>query len=96
MKLVGQEVIPDSDSLGDWLRRMRDPQTGQTGLRGLAQVRDLFHQRLLRYDGIGEYTLDADAMPIEAEKREATWTYIPYSVFCSAFCAKAIPLGTGF
>jgi len=84
MKLVGREVIPDPDTLGDWLRsacalhadrRMGDPQTDQAGLQGLGQVRDLLNQRLLRHDGITEYTLDADAMQIEAEKREATWTY---------------------
>jgi Transposase DDE domain group 1 len=75
MKLVGREVIPDPDTLGDWLRRMGDPQTDRGGLQGLGPVRDLLNQRLLRHDGITEYTLDADAMQIEAEKREATWTY---------------------
>jgi hypothetical protein len=75
MKRVGREVIPDPDTLGDWLRRMGDPQTDQAGPQGLGQVRDLLNQRLLRHDGITEYTLDADAMQIEAEKREATWTY---------------------
>jgi hypothetical protein len=73
MKLVGREVIPDPDTLGDWLRRMGDPQ--QAGLHGLGQVRDLLNHRLLRHDGISEYTLDADAMQIEAEKQEAHRTY---------------------
>jgi hypothetical protein len=75
MQLVGQEMIPDPDTVGDWLRRMGDPQTGQAGLIGLGQVRDLLNQRILRRDGIGEYTLDADAMQIEGEKQEAAWTY---------------------
>lgn len=75
MKLVGQPAIPDPDSVGDWLRRMGDPPTGQKGLIGLGQVRDTLNQRILRRDGIKEYTLDADAMQIEAEKREAQWTY---------------------
>jgi hypothetical protein len=75
MKLVGRDLVPDPDTAGDWLRRMGDPQTDQAGLQGLGQVRDLLNQRLLRHDGITEYTLDADAMQIEAEKREATWTY---------------------
>jgi len=75
MKLVGRDEIPDPDTAGDWLRRMGDPQTGQGGLIGLGQVRDLLNQRLLRHDGISEYTLDADAMQIEGEKQEAEWTY---------------------
>jgi len=75
MRLVGREEIPDPDTVGDWLRRMVDPQTDPAGLHGLGPVRDLFNQRLLRHDGITEYTLDADAMQIEAEKREATGTY---------------------
>jgi len=75
MKLVGRDEIPDPDTVGDWLRRMGDPQTDQAGLHGLGQVRDLLNHRLLRHDGISEYTLDADAMQIEGEKQEATWTY---------------------
>lgn len=75
MQLVGQELIPDPDTVGDWLRRMGDPQTDQAGLHGLGQIRDLLNQRILRRDGIGEYTLDADAMQIEAEKQEAHHTY---------------------
>jgi hypothetical protein len=75
MRLLGQEEIPDPDTAGDWLRRMGDPQTGQGGLIGLGQVRDLLNQRLLHHDGISEYTLDADAMQIEGEKQEAEWTY---------------------
>ena len=75
MQLVGREGIPDPDTVGDWLRRMGDPQTGQAGLIGLGQVRDLLNQRILRRDGITEYTLDADAMQIEGEKQQAEWTY---------------------
>ena len=75
MKLVGREQIPDPDTVGDWLRRMGDPQTEQAGLRGLGQIRDLLNQRILRREGISDYTLDADAMQIEADKREAAWTY---------------------
>jgi hypothetical protein len=60
-KLVGREVVPDPDTVGDWLRRMGDPQMGQAGLIGLGQVRDLLNQRMLRHDGITEYTLDVDA-----------------------------------
>ena len=82
MRLVGRDLLPDPDTVGDWLRsacalhadrRMGNPQ--QAGLHGLGPVRDLLNLRLLRHDGITEYTLDADAMQIEAEKREATGTY---------------------
>ena len=75
MKLVGRDEIPDPDTVGDWLRRMGDPQMGQAGLHGLGQVRDLLNQRILRREGITEYTLDVDATQIEAEKQEAQWTY---------------------
>jgi hypothetical protein len=75
MKLIGREQIPDPDSMGDWLRRMGDPQAGCKGLVGLGQVRDILNQRILRRDGICEYTLDADAMQVEAEKQEAQFTY---------------------
>jgi len=75
MRLLGREEIPDPDTVGDWLRRMGDPQADPGGLPGLGQVRDLLNQRILRRDGIREYTLDADAMQIEAEKQEAAFTY---------------------
>ncbi len=75
MRLVGHPLLPDPDTVGDWLRRMGDPQRGQAGLLGLGQVRDTLTQRILRRDGVSDYTLDADAMQIEAEKREAQWTY---------------------
>ena len=69
----GRDPIPDPDTVGEGLRRMGDPQ--QAGLQGLGPVRDLLSLRLLRHEGIGEYTRDADAMQIEGEKQEATWTY---------------------
>jgi len=75
LRLLGREVIPDPDTLGDWLRRMGDPQTGQAGLVGLGQVRDELNARLLRRDGHATYTLDADATLIEGEKRDAHWSY---------------------
>jgi len=75
LKLIDQEEVPDPDSMGDWLRRMGDPEKRQAGLIGLGQIRDVLNERILRRDGICEYTLDADAMQIEAEKREAAWTY---------------------
>jgi hypothetical protein len=75
MRLLGEDRIPDPDTVGDWLRRMGDQETGGRGLSGLGQVRDEINRRILRRDGILEYTLDADAMQIEGEKREARYTY---------------------
>jgi hypothetical protein len=75
LRLLDREAIPDPDTLGDWLRRMGDPATGQAGLVGLGQVRDTLNARLLRRDGHASYTLDADATLVEAEKRDARWSY---------------------
>jgi hypothetical protein len=75
LQLVECDTLPDPDTVGDWLRRMGDPQTGQVGLGGLGVVRDTLTTRMLRRDAVSEYTLDADAMQVEAEKREAQWTY---------------------
>ena len=76
LRLLGREVVPDPDTVGDWLRRMGDPQTGQAGLIGLGQVRDALTARLLRRNGHETYTLDVDATLIEGEKREAHWSYL--------------------
>ncbi len=75
MKLIGREEIPEPDTAGDWLRRMGDPKSGQRGLRGLDQVRCKINERILKRDGITEYTLDADATEIVGEKAEAFFTY---------------------
>lgn len=75
LKLVGRDLIPDSDTVGDWLRRMGDPQSGQSGLIGLGKVRDALSQRLLRREERQDYTLDIDAMQVEGEKHDAHFTY---------------------
>ena len=75
LKLVGRNLIPDSDTVGDWLRRMGDPKTGQAGLLGLGAVRDILTHRLLRRDERKDYTLDIDAMQVEGEKQDALYTY---------------------
>ena len=73
-RLLDRAALPDPDTLGDWLRRMGDPPTGQAGLVGLGQVRDVLNARLLRRDGHETYTLDVDATLIEGEKRDAHWS----------------------
>jgi hypothetical protein len=75
LKLVGRDLIPDSDTVGDWLRRMGDPQTGLGGLVGLGAVRDTLAHRILRRDHRTDYTLDMDAMQVEGEKQDAHFTY---------------------
>jgi hypothetical protein len=75
MKLIGRDEIPEPDTAGDWLRRMGDPETGQLGLEGLNRVRDKINERVLKKDGIKEYTLDADATEITGEKADAFFTY---------------------
>jgi hypothetical protein len=54
---------------------MGDPNSGEPGLKGLDRVRDKIKERILRNDGIKEYTLDADAMEIVGEKADALFTY---------------------
>jgi hypothetical protein len=75
MKLMGQDQIAEPGTVGDWLRRMGDPGSGGAGLEGLDQVRGKVNARILRRDGIKEYTLDADALEIVGEKAEAFFTY---------------------
>jgi hypothetical protein len=75
MKLIGRDQIPDPDSVGDWLRRMGASSSGQAGLLGLGSVRDAISRRILRRDGIREYTLDGDATFLEGEKRDARMSY---------------------
>jgi len=75
MKLIDREEIPEPDTAGDWLRRMGEPKVGQQGLKGLDWVRDKINERILKRDGIQEYTLDPDATEIIGEKADALFTY---------------------
>ena len=75
MKLISRDAIPEPDTAGDWLRRMGDRQSERMGLMGLDNVRWKLNERILKRDGITEYTLDADATGILGEKAEALLTY---------------------
>ena len=74
LRLLDRAVIPDPDTVGDWLRRMGNPQTGHAGLLGLGQVRDALTVRILRRDGHETATLDADATLVVGEQRTAQWS----------------------
>jgi hypothetical protein len=74
MKLIGYN-IPDPDTAGDWTRRMGNTTNGQMGLKGLGKVRDVLNYRIMKRDKTENYTLDADATGILAEKEEAKYTY---------------------
>ncbi|MFC2140321.1 IS1380 family transposase, partial [Candidatus Auribacterota bacterium] len=73
MKLLKKPIIPDPDTVGDWCRRMG--MTGSSGLSGLDKVRSIINHRVMRKELIIEYTLDADATEVIAEKRDAKMTY---------------------
>jgi hypothetical protein len=75
MNLIGYANIPDPDTAGDWARRMGDIKRGQSGLKGLDEVRDAINHRIMKRDKAEDYTLDADATGIMAEKEEAHYTY---------------------
>ncbi len=75
MKLLRMDSIPDPDTSGDWLRRMGNPEDGGHGYLGLGYVRDAISHRILRNDGVIEYTLDADATQVMADKHDAKFTY---------------------
>jgi hypothetical protein len=75
MKLMGRDEIPEPDTVGDWLRRMGDPDRGEAGLRGLDWVRGKINERILKRDRVKQYTLDADATEIVGEKADALFTY---------------------
>ena len=70
LKELGLQRLPSTDAFGDWLRRHGEGD----GVRAVQQI----NQALLRgyLTSLGEeLTVDPDATIIEAEKREAEWTY---------------------
>jgi hypothetical protein len=69
--LLNLHVVPSSDAVGDWLRRMGDGE----GVDGLSRVVRESVRRWLKKEERNEYTLDVDATQIVAEKETAHWTY---------------------
>ena len=74
--LLDQTVIPDEDTVGQWLRRMGDPEKKQTGLVGLGEVRDEIAREILSRDGMKDYTLDLDASFLLSGKASAQYSYL--------------------
>jgi len=72
MKLLKKQVIPDAGTTGKWMRRIGDL---PGGLSGLGKVNNVITSRIMRRDGLTDYTLDMDATEIIAEKESAHWTY---------------------
>ena len=70
-QLVGLRRMPSLSTFGDWMVRA-GANGGVEALTGIdEEVAGTIWRRLAR----AEYTLDVDATVIEAEKREAQWTY---------------------
>src|SRR5262249_22531004 len=66
--LLGMNCVPESDSLGDWLRRH-----GETGVLAVRQInRTLLSHSLNRLKKI---TLDIDATLSASKNKSAKWTY---------------------
>jgi len=69
LKELGLKTVLDAGTVGDWLRRH-----GERGVKGIDAVSQRWARQCLESEE-GEATLDVDATPIEAEKREAAWTF---------------------
>ncbi|MGB8953582.1 MAG: IS1380 family transposase [Candidatus Aminicenantales bacterium] len=69
--LIGLEEMPSTSTFGDWLAR-----TGEKGgVEAMRKVGQETAKTILKRLATPNYTLDVDATVIEAEKREAEWTY---------------------
>jgi hypothetical protein len=66
--LLRMEKIPESDSTGDWLRRM-----GQKGVGAVTEVNRLVLKKSLH--NRKTVTLDIDATLSESKNKSAQWTY---------------------
>lgn len=74
-KLLGQDLLPKPCTVGDWLRRLGNPETGASGLHGLDRVRTILNNRQLSQESRPDYTLDADATYVESWKHDAVFSY---------------------
>jgi hypothetical protein len=68
---IGLKEMPSLSTFGDWLVR-----TGEKGgVEAMREVGEETAETIWKRLAISEYTLDVDATVIEAEKKEAEWTY---------------------
>jgi len=78
LERLGLEAVPEAGTVGDWLRRQ-----GLAGAEAIQRLSQELVAPCLREEPVEdpersrreELTLDVDATEIEAEKREAAWTY---------------------
>lgn len=66
--LLGMQQVPESDSVGDWLRRL-----GHNGVKAVGEVNRLVLQASLH--NCKKVTLDIDATLSESKNKSAQWTY---------------------
>lgn len=69
-RICEMEKVPSGDAIGDWLRR-----DSKKKIDSMKEVNDNFTKRILRRAEKKEWTLDIDAMEIEADKYYAEYTY---------------------
>lgn len=69
-RICKMEKVPSSDAIGNWMRR-----EGKEKIRYMEIVNNNSTRRVLKRAKADEFTLDIDAMEIEANKREAVYTY---------------------
>lgn len=69
LRELGLREVPDAGTVGDWLRKQ-----GAEGVAGIDRLNRELILGCLEQEA-EEVILDVDATEIEAEKREAAWTY---------------------
>jgi hypothetical protein len=69
--LIGLERMPSLSTYGDWLARAG----ANGGIKAMRKVGEETAETIWKRTARPEYTLDVDATVIEAEKKEAEWTY---------------------
>jgi len=80
LERLGLEAVPDAGTVGDWLRRQ-----GVAGAEAIKRVSQELVAECLNEEP-EELTLDVDATEIEAEKREAAWTYNHVQGYVNGVC----------
>jgi hypothetical protein len=69
--VIGLEEMPSLSTFGDWLVRAGE----RGGVEAMREVGQETARTIWERLAISECTLDVDATVIEAEKKEAEWTY---------------------